>query len=180
VPRKYTGTTDAPGTKTAEGCEELTRLLNKTWGFTFHGGFNNRRILSGSSKGKWSVHATGRAIDIAYPKTRYGRSQAVQVWEWLMQNTATLQIEGAHDYSFKKPNDPLAYGRGYQCTRGEGTDKGAVVEFDAKRNAGSFGGNWLHIELAPSLSDDKKALRDAWMSIEKPVPLLKSQTVQAR
>jgi hypothetical protein len=180
VPRKYTGTTDAPGTKTAEGCTELARLLNKTWGFTFHGGFNNRRILSGSSKGKWSVHATGRAIDIAYPRTRHGRNQAVQVWVWLMQNTATLQIEGAHDYSHQKPGDPVAYGRGYQCSRGEGCEPGAVVEFTAQRNAGSFGGNWLHIELAPALAHDKKALRDAWMSCAKPEPLLKPQAVQAR
>jgi hypothetical protein len=180
VPRKYTGTTDAPGTATAEGCMELMRLLNKTWGFKFHGGFVNRKILSGSSKGKWSVHATGRAIDVAYPKTRYGRRQAVQVWVWLMQNTSTLQIEGAHDYGYRKQGDTISYGRGYQCTRGEGCEPGAVVEFDAKRNAGSFGGNWLHIELAPQLAHDKKALRDAWMTIEKPQPLLKAKARKAR
>jgi hypothetical protein len=97
-----------------------------------------------------------------------------------MANTAVLQIEGAHDYSYQKPGDPIAHGRGYQCTRGEGSEPGAVVEFDAKRNAGSFGGNWLHIELAPALAHDKKALRDAWMACAKPEPLLKPQTVQAR
>ena len=178
--RPYTGTQDAPGTKTAEGCLELMRLLNKTWGFTFHGGFNNRPILSGPSKGKLSVHATGRAIDVKYPRTRYGRNQAVQVWVWLMQNSATLQIEAAHDYAYQKLGDRRAYGRGYQCSRGEGCDPGAVVEFDSKRNAGSLGGNWLHIELAPALAHDRKALRDAWMDCAKPVPLLKPRSRQAR
>lgn len=164
-PRKYTGTFDAPGKSTREGCLELFRLINKTWGFTFLGGFNNRPIQSGSSKGKLSVHATGRAIDIAYPKTEYGRHQAIQVWVWLLQNTKALGIEAMHDYAHGK------YGQGYRCDRGEGC--AGVVEFTRTRNAGSIGGNWIHIELSPRMARSRRRLRRAWMKIEKPSPLLK-------
>ena len=164
-PRPYTGTKDAPGKATAEGCLELFREIRATWGFRFHGGYQNRPILSGPSKGKPSVHSTGRAIDIAYPKTEYGRHQAVQVWVWLLQNTANLGIECMHDYAHGK------YGQGYLCTRGEGCE--GVVEFTKERNAGSIGGNWLHIELSPSMAKSRRKVRRALGKIAKPSPLLK-------
>ena len=176
--RPYTGSSDAPGTRLRPGLTELSRLINKTWGFKFIGGFVNRKILSGPSKGQWSVHATGRAIDMRYPSTRYGRNQAVQVWVWLLQNTQQLQIEEIHDYAYQKPGDPRAYGRGYRCSRGEGC--AGVIDYTAKVNAGSLGGNWLHIELSPFMADDAKALREAWKAIPKPQPLLKPKTTQAR
>ena len=164
VNRPYTGSKDAPGTQTQAGCLEMVRLIRKTWGFTFHGGFNNRTIYSGSSKGKLSVHATGRAIDIAYPKTAYGRNQAVQVWVWLLQNTKALGIEAMHDYSHGE------YGQGYRCSRGEGCE--GVVQFTKDNNAGSVGGNWLHIELSPKMAKSRIRFRRAWMKISKPEPLL--------
>lgn len=142
----------------------MVRLIRKTWGFTFHGGFNNRTIFSGSSKGQLSVHATGRAIDIAYPKTAYGRHQAVQVWVWLLQNTKALGIEAMHDYAHGD------YGQGYRCSRGEGCE--GVIEFTKENNAGSAGGNWIHIELDPKMAKSRLRFRKAWMKIPKPEPLL--------
>lgn len=178
MPRPYTGTRDAPGTRTTPGAAELARLITKTWGFRMVGGFNNRKILSGSSKGKWSVHATGRAIDMRYPSTRYGRHQAVQVWVWLLEHSEQLQIECIHDYAYQKPGDRRAYGRGYKCSRGEGCE--GVKDFTASRNAGSLGMPWLHIELSPAMADDRKALRAAWMGLDKPQPLLRPKTRQVR
>lgn len=113
-----------------------------------------------------------------YPSTRYGRNQAVQVWTWLVMNSEQLQIEAIHDYAYQKPGDSRAYGRGYRCSRGEGCE--GVVEFDAKRNAGSLGMPWIHIELAPALATDAEAMRAAWKAVEKPTPLLKPKTTQVR
>ena len=102
----------------------------------------------------------------------------MQVWAWLVMNSEQLQIECVHDYAYQKPGDKRAYGRGYRCDRGEGC--AGVVDFDAKRNAGSLGMPWLHIELAPAVAESADAMRAVWKAVEKPSPLLKPKTTQVR
>jgi hypothetical protein len=60
----------------------------------------------------------------------------------------------------------IGYGRGYRCSRGEGL-KG-VKNYDAKDNAGSFGGKWLHFELSPEMANDAAKFEAAWRALPKP------------
>jgi hypothetical protein len=107
------------------------------------------------------VHATGRAVDLGYQN----RDNALILWNFLLNNTAQLGIEEIHDYAYRWPNqdpkDTTAWGAGYRCSRGEGL--AGVKIFNAKDNAGTPGGRWLHVELSPAMADDAKAFRAAWI-----------------
>ena len=162
VPRKYTGNKDGNYGKAREGTLELLRLSSKRWGFTNLGVYVNRPMRASS---QLSVHATGRAVDLGYAN----RDNALALWNFLLANTAQLGIEEIHDYAYKNPaqnpKDKTAWGAGYRCSRGEGM-RGIRI-FDAKNNAGTPGGRWLHVELAPHFADDAKAFRAAWIDALK-------------
>ena len=167
--RKYTGNSDGVSKVGARaGTEKLIELCGKRWKFTNMGIFSNRTMNNPKAvKGdpKWlSVHATGRACDIGYSN----RADAVQAWEWFLANTEVLGIEEMHDYAYDAnvKDKQLGWGRGYRCSRGEGT-KGVKV-YDANDNAGSQGGHWLHIELSPAMADDAAKFEAAWRSLPKP------------
>ena len=91
-----------------------------------------------------------------------------QLWDWFLANTEALGIVEIHDYAYdatatdKKPG----YGRGFRCSRGEGA-KGVKI-FTADDNAGSFGGQWLHIELDQTMAKDAAKFEAAWRAIPKP------------
>jgi hypothetical protein len=108
-----------------------------------------------------SVHATGRAVDLGYQN----RDNALALWNFFIANTAQLGIEEIHDYAYRwpqqDPKDKTAWGAGYRCSRGEGL-KGVKI-FNAKDNAGTPGGRWLHVELDEKMSSDAKAFRAAWI-----------------
>jgi hypothetical protein len=169
--RKYTGNTDGVAAGTRPGTQELFRLASKRWGFTNLGMFSNRRMNNAKAKADptnpayLSVHATGRAVDMGYKN----RVKALECWNFLIANTAALGIEEIHDYAYKNPiqdpKDKTAWGAGYRCSRGEGM-KGIRI-FDAKNNAGTPGGQWLHVELSPAMADDPKAFRAAWIQCLK-------------
>jgi hypothetical protein len=112
-----------------------------------------------------SVHASGRAVDLGYQN----RDNALALWNFLIANTAQLGIEEIHDYSYRNPNqdpkDKTAWGAGYRSSRGEGM-RGIRI-FDAKNNAGTPNGRWLHVELSPAMADDAKAFRAAWIDALK-------------
>jgi len=164
--RKYTGNSDGLAKGPRPGTEELFRLASKRWGFSNLGIFSNRRMNNDAAKADptnpkfLSVHATGRAVDMGYKD----RKKAEECWAFLVLNSAALGIEEVHDYAFdpdgKGPGK--AWGAGYRCSRGEGL--AGVVIFDAKRNAGTPGGLWLHVELSPAMADNPKAFRDAWIA----------------
>jgi hypothetical protein len=160
--RPYTGNKDGNYGKAREGTLELLRLASKRWGFTNLGVYVNRPMRASS---QLSVHATGRAVDLGYQN----RDNALALWNFLLANTAQLGIEEIHDYAYKWPNqdpkDKTAWGAGYRCSRGEGL--AGVKIFTAKDNAGTPGGRWLHVELAPHFADDKKAFRAAWIDALK-------------
>jgi hypothetical protein len=162
MPRKYTGNKDGNYGKAREGTLELLRLSSKRWGFTNLGVYVNRPMRASS---QLSVHATGRAVDLGYQN----RDNALALWNFLIANTKQLGIEEIHDYAYRNPNqnpkDKTAWGAGYRCSRGENCR--GIVLFDAKNNAGTPGGRWLHVELSPAMADDKKAFRAAWIDALK-------------
>jgi hypothetical protein len=114
---------------------------------------------------KWlSVHATGAAADIGYPDRKTG----VEMWDWFLAHTKELGISEIHDYAFDsnvKDGKP-GYGRGFRCSRGEGA--AGVKIFTADDNAGSFGGQWLHLELDPEMAKDAAKFEAAWRALPKP------------
>jgi len=164
--RKYTGNSDGlsrvgarPGLKKfvqlaeAEGFKNLGTFVNRT--------MNNPKATKNDPK--WlSVHATGRACDIGYSD----RKSAVEMWNFLLANSRALGIEEVHDYAFDedKTDKEKGWGRGYRCSRGEG--EAGVKIYDAKDNAGSQGGRWLHVELSPAMADDANKFAATWKSLK--------------
>jgi hypothetical protein len=146
-----------PGTGKLAGTEKFVDLCKRRWGFTNLGTFVVRNIRGGKTL---STHSLGVAGDIGYPKTRAGRAQAKELWDWLIEHSEALGLCELHDYAFGD------YGRGYRCSRGEG-QKGVKI-FTATDNAGSIGGAWLHFELEMDLAKDAKALEAAWRALPKP------------
>jgi hypothetical protein len=169
--RPYTGNKDGNYGKAREGTLELLRLASKRFGMTNLGTYSNRRMNNAKANADptnpkyLSVHATGRAVDLGYQN----RDNALALWNFLIANTAQLGIEEIHDYAYKwpqqDPKDKTAWGAGYRCSRGEGL-KGVKI-FNAKDNAGTPGGRWLHVELNPAMADDAKAFRAAWIDALK-------------
>ena len=158
MPRKYPYyPVTTPGTGKLAGTEKFVDLCKRRWGFTNLGTFVVRNIRGGKTL---SVHSLGVAGDIGYPKTRAGRAQAKEAWDWFIEHSEALGLCELHDYAFGD------YGRGYRCSRGEG-QKGVKI-FTATDNAGSNGGAWLHFELEMDLAKDAKALEAAWRALPKP------------
>ena len=158
MPRKYPYyPVTTPGTGKLAGTEKFVDLCKRRWGFTNLGTFVVRNIRGGKTL---SVHSLGVAGDIGYPKTRAGRAQAKEAWDWFIEHSEALGLCELHDYAFGD------YGRGYRCSRGEG-QKGVKI-FTATDNAGSIGGAWLHFELKMDLAKDAKALEAAWRALPKP------------
>jgi hypothetical protein len=158
VPRKYPYyPVTEPGKGKLAGTEKFVDLCKRRWGFTNLGTFVVRNIRGGKTLG---THSLGVAGDIGYPKTRAGRAQAKEAWDWFIEHSEALGLCELHDYAFGD------YGRGYRCSRGEG-QKGVKI-FTATDNAGSIGGAWLHFELEMDLAKDAKALEAAWRALPKP------------
>ena len=167
MPRKYTGNTDGDNGGPREGTQELLRLASKQFGFKSLGIYANRRMNNAKAKADpdnpkyLSVHASGRAVDLGYSN----RAAALAFWNFLIANTEQLGIEEIHDYAYRwpkqDPKDKTAWGAGYRCARGEGM--AGIKIYDSKNNAGTPGGRWIHVELAPHFADDKEAFRKAWI-----------------
>ena len=158
MPRKYPYyPVTTPGTGKLAGTEKFVDLCKRRWGFTNLGTFVVRNIRGGKTL---SVHSLGVAGDVGYPKTKAGRAQAKEAWDWFIEHSEALGLCELHDYAFGD------YGRGYRCSRGEG-QKGVKI-FTATDNAGSIGGAWLHFELEMDLAKDAKALEAAWRALPKP------------
>jgi hypothetical protein len=146
-----------PGTGKLAGTEKFVDLCKRRWGFTNLGTFVVRNVRGGKTL---STHSLGVAGDVGYPKTRAGRAQAREAWDWFIEHSEALGLCELHDYAFGD------YGRGYRCSRGEG-QKGVKI-FTATDNAGSIGGAWLHFELEMDLAKDAEALENAWRALPKP------------
>lgn len=154
--RKYPFYPAWDGKKASPVTEKFMDLCKRRWGFSNLGIYANRQMRGSNNL---SVHATGFAVDIGYGTTAEGRQKAVQAWEWLLANSASLRICEVHDYAYGK------WGRGYRCSRGEGA-KGVKV-FTATDNAGTPGGRWLHVEVSNDW-ESAEAFEAAWRALPKP------------
>jgi hypothetical protein len=144
-------------------------LCKRRWAFTNLGVYVNRQMRGSKNL---SVHATGFAVDMGYPKTRAGRAKAREAWDWFIEYSEELRICEIHDYSYlnpkQDPKDKTAWGRGYRCSRGEGTDPKSVKLFTRSENAGTPGGAWLHVEISNDW-ESPEAFEAAWRALPKPV-----------
>lgn len=170
MPRKYTGNSDGLSrTGLRPGTKKFMQLAMKEFGMTNLGGFANRSMNNPKAKKgdpKWlSVHATGRACDLGYSN----RTKAMKLWHFMLENSKAWSLEEAHDYAFDADKDDgqLGWGRGYRCSRGEGSDPKSVKIYNSQDNAGSRGGKWLHFELAPHIADDANKVVAIWKSLKK-------------
>jgi len=179
MPRKYPYYPAFDGKKAGDGTKWFVDACRRRWGTTNMGIYVNRLMRNANTVGKkasdpgmekyLSVHATGAAADIGYKNRKVG----VQMWDWFLANAEALGIVEIHDYAYDadvKDNKP-GYGRGFRCSRGEG-QKGVKI-YNAKDNAGSFGGMWIHIELEPEFAKDAKKMEAAWKAVPKPNPIVK-------
>lgn len=158
--RKYTGwDKDASGKRA--GTEKFVQLTcehfnNGVW----NNGTWNVRPARGS--GKPSVHGTGRAADLSWRKSGnkgFGDyNAALQVVNFWVANAEILLIEEIHDY-FLKP-----HGRGWRC------DRAAWKVYD-KPTIGTPGGDWWHVEIAPTYADDPGYYEKVFAGLKgKPIP----------
>jgi hypothetical protein len=123
MPRKYPYyPVTTPGTGKLAGTEKFVDLCKRRWGFTNLGTFVVRNMRG---KKTLSVHSLGVAGDIGYPKTRAGRRKAKEAWDWFIEHSEALGLCELHDYAYRDPKQPktdqTAYGRGWRCSRGEGS-----------------------------------------------------------
>ena len=141
--RKYTGW-DGNASGRRAGTEKFVQLLSARFGNgVWNNGTWNVRNMRGSEKP--SVHGTGRAADVSWRKNGdkgfgdYEKAKAVL--EFLVAYAEPLLIEELHDYYL------MPHGRGWRC------DRAAWKIYD-KPSIGTPGGDWWHIEIAPTYADD--------------------------
>lgn len=174
MPRKYPYYPAFDGKKAQPGTEKLVELCGKRWKTKNMGIYAARLMRNKHTEGKkigdpgmdkyLSVHATGAACDIGYPDRKTG----VEMWDWFLKYTKELGIVEIHDYAFDKnaTDKKPGYGRGFRCSRGEGA--AGVKIFTEDDNAGSFGGQWLHLEIEPEMAKDAAKFEAAWRALPKP------------
>ena len=98
-----------------------------------------------------SVHGTGRAWDAGYKN----REDGLSLSDFLVRNAEALGIEAVHDYAYGK------YGRGWRCNRNK------WVVYDKPTLGGR--GNWLHIEISPTVANDAGYVDAVFACLLKPV-----------
>jgi len=143
--RPYTGW-DGNATGRRPGLEQLVDSI-EAW--TAKGLWNNGTWGVRDKRGKQgnpSVHSTARACDLSWRDMgRKGCGDynvACQVLDFLTQYADDLLIEAMFDYY------PRPYGRGWKCDRREWTN------YSSRAFSGSPGGDWIHLEIAPTRADD--------------------------
>jgi len=157
--RRYTGLLDGIASGARPGLLEFVaqieaRTDRALWN---NGTFANRRARG---KESLSVHATGRAVDLSYRWMRDGRGRpdgikVAREWMRLLTSRAdAFGLEAILDYQ------PAPYGRGWRC------DRGSWQRYAKPTISGAPGGDWIHIELSPSMSDDPEAMKAAFDSLQ--------------
>lgn len=151
--RPYTGNKDAPAKGKRPGLEKFADIMEFLAGVKNIGTYNVRLMrsapkgmtMNSPGAGKWmSVHATGRAVDLEWKD----RAKVLQTIDFLEKNADALGIEEIHDYFHTGPAGQ--WGRGWRCNR---DGKPGWKIYDAKNNAGTPGGKWIHVEISPAMAD---------------------------
>jgi hypothetical protein len=170
--RPYTGNADAPASGTRPGLNGFIKAATEKrktmagevsfWGLTNIGTFSNRLMRSAPAGltpaspdyKKWvSVHATGRAVDLGWTD----RAKAEDFCRFLEKHADALGIEEIHDYDYVGPSGQ--WGRGWRCNR-NGVAGWKI--YDANDNAGTPGGDWIHVEISPAMAADEKKAYDTF------------------
>lgn len=157
--RKYTGW-DANATGKRAGTERFVQLLCQHFnGAIWNTGTWVVRDVRGGSRP--SVHGTGRAADLSWRRKNDGKGYgnykaACEVLDFLVAHSELLLIEELHDYHL------APHGRGWRC------DRNAWKVYD-KPTIGSPGGDWWHVEIAPTHADNPAYYEQAFAQIKSGV-----------
>jgi hypothetical protein len=154
--RKYTGW-DANATGKRAGLEKFVELTVKHFnGGVWNNGTWNVRNMNTPGAPKPSVHGTGRAADLSWRANKgrgFGNYQtACQVVDFWVANAELFLIEEIHDYHL------APFGRGWRCDR-------SAWRVYTKNTIGSPGGDWFHVEIAPTHADNPAYYEQAFASL---------------
>lgn len=156
--RKYTGTSDGAAKGKRAGTEEFVKQITKLSDGAL---WNNGTWIVRNKMGKTtlSVHATGRAMDLSYRKLGDkgkpdGRKHAEQIMELLVANNLALGVECILDYW-------EGHGRGWRC------DRQAWQVYTKPTITGAPGGDWIHVEISPTMADSPPKVVDAFANLIK-------------
>lgn len=165
--RRYTGNSDGEAKGLRPGMKvfinEVIKLSNGAlWN---NGDFGVRKMRG---KESLSVHATGRAVDLSYRHIvnvkdasntkgiKNGRMEAIRILKILVDNAELLGLEAAFDYNVKP------HGRAWMC------DRGAWLNYKKETIHGGGSGDWIHLEISPSMADDAQKMREAFQNLRLP------------
>jgi hypothetical protein len=139
--RPYTGF-DKNSTGALPGLKALRDvILYLNGGKITHLGSWTIRAMNGKP-GVPSVHGTGRAVDLGYTY----RKDIEGTITWLINNADALGVEFVADYY------PTPYGRGWRC------DRGVWKNYTSPTIKGAPGGKWIHLEISPTMANNKTAM----------------------
>ena len=147
--RPYTGNSDGAAPSHLPGMDEWIRQAIKYGAGAFwNNGSYGVRPKRGSES--LSVHATGRAVDLSYRMSEKhptaNRKGTIAFINIVLANANELGVECVLDYF------PKAFGRGWRC------DRQAWKSYSKPEIHGAPGGDWLHVEVAPSFLNQPLSL----------------------
>ena len=146
--RPYTGTKDGIARGARPGTKQFQALMVYLFQMRNAGIYANRKIRGSSSL---SVHATGRACDLAGSDDKI-----IRAINFLVDFADELQIEAVHDYGNRVI--PGKYGAAWRCNR-----NGWKVY--TAPTIGSPGAKWVHYEISPTMADDPDLVDAAFTDI---------------
>ena len=132
--RRYTGF-DGEASGEAAALKALRQQIAARFPFTHNLGTWVIRPMR--NKTSPSVHGTGRAWDCGW-SGNYEKN-AVPLANYFVEHADALGIEMILDYF-------VGHGRGWRC------DRKAWTVYDKPTISGAPGGQWLHVEISPSIT----------------------------
>ena len=157
--RPYTGNKDGNHPTERPGTKRFVEYMEFLCGMKSIGIYANRPMRGSSNL---SVHATWRAVDLKGKGTPKQNADARKAMvEFLFTHRDILGIEEIHAYDGVGCPIPnlTKYGAGYRCNRD------AWKPYTPQKNAGTPGGNWFHVELAPNMANSADLIEKAFATI---------------
>jgi len=159
--RPYTGNSDGASAGPRPGMDEWIRQAVKYGNGAFYN-FGSWGIRNMRGSDNLSVHACGRAVDLAYTKSdkhpTANRKNAVAFLNIVIANANALGVECVLDYF------PQKFGRGYRC------DRQAWKSYSKPDLHGAPGGLWHHYEITPAMADSPTLVRQAFQRVFTELP----------